>query len=341
MEKTKRSILFAVALGIGLLIAYYARYSLLTIYVSCIFAIVLSPAVNRVSSLKIVRWHPSRGVSIAFLVTAILIALTVLFGFALPQVIRDIQQLFVLLPQELRKLHDRLLDMPYLPQPDGLTLEKYASALASSITGMFGSIASGIASIAAVVVLTAYLILEGEQVFERSLSLMSPEMRNRLKPVLILAAVRMRKWLIGQAVLMLILGIASVLVFGLLGIRYFYLLGVFSGLANFVPMLGPIVSVILAGLVAAFDSWGKLIGVLIFFFVYQQVENAFLTPRIMKTKLQLSAPSVLVALLIGGELAGIVGAMMAIPTAVLTSVLIDSFVVQKEQNAPQQDSSRQ
>ena len=332
MDNIKKTILFAAVAAIGLFVAYLIRYSLLTVYVSCIFAIVLSPAVQWVSSLKILRWHPSRGVAIALLVMAILTALVVLLGFGLPQVIADIQQLFVILPQELRKLHDRLIGIPYFPQPDSLMLEKYASDLASNITGLFGSIASGIASIAAVVVLTAYLILEGEQVFERALSLLPREKRDRLRTVLIAAAVRMRKWLVGQALLMLILGSASVLVFGLLKVRYFYLLGVFAGLANFVPMLGPIVSVILAGLVAAFDSWGKLIGVLVFFLIYQQIENAFLTPRIMKSKVQLSASAILIALLVGSELAGITGAMMAIPSAVLISVLLDSFVIQRRQS---------
>jgi predicted PurR-regulated permease PerM len=103
-------------------------------------------------------------------------------------------------------------------------------------------------------------------------------------------------------------------------------------------MLGPVVSVILAGLVAAFDSWGKVVGVLIFFFVYQQIENAFLTPRIMKTQVKLSAPAVLVSLLIGSELAGITGAMMAIPTAVLVSVLIDSFVAPKEGSSEKKET---
>jgi predicted PurR-regulated permease PerM len=333
MEKTKKSILFAAVIGVGLLIAYLVRNTLLIVYVSCIFAIVLSPAVNWVSSLRIARWHPSRGMAIFLFVVAILLGLTLLLGFGLPQVIADIQQLFLLLPKEFRKLQDHIRYFSYLPQLDWSTLEKYATALASSVTGMFGSIASGIVTIAAVIVLTAYFILEGEEVFERSLALFPVETRNKLKPVLSLAADRMRKWLLGQAVLMVILGSASVLVFGLLGVRYFYLLGVFAGLANFIPMLGPTVSVILAGLVSAFDSWSKLIGVLIFFFVYQQIENAFLTPRIMKTQVKLSASAVLIALLIGSEIAGIVGAMMAIPTAVLVSVLIDSFVIQKQQNS--------
>ncbi len=336
MQQINKSILLAAVTAVALLAAYTVRNALLIIYISCIFAIVLSPAVNWVSRLRILWWQPSTGAAIALFVIAILIALGILLGFGLPQIIADIQQLFSLLPQVLRKLREHILDLPYLPDPNSVDLEKYASALASKITGVLGALAGGVASIAAVAVLTAYLIVEGRQIFERSLCLLPAETRNKVQPVLCLAAERMRKWLVGQALLMLILGCASVIVFGLLRVRYFYLLGVFSGLANFVPMLGPIVSVILAGLVAAFDSWSKLIGVLLFFFVYQQIENAFLTPRIMKAKVQLSAVTILVSLLIGGELAGIAGAMMAIPTAILVSVFIDLLIIER----PRENSSR-
>jgi predicted PurR-regulated permease PerM len=66
--------------------------------------------------------------------------------------------------------------------------------------------------------------------------------------------------------------------------------------------------------------------VLIFYFVYQQVENALLTPRIMQAQVQLSPAAVLAALLIGEELAGILGTLVAVPTAVLCSVLVDEYV---------------
>ena len=60
--------------------------------------------------------------------------------------------------------------------------------------------------------------------------------------------------------------------------------------------------------------------------MYQQVENAFLTPHIMKTQVQLSARAVVIALLIGSELAGIAGALVAVPSAVLVSVLADEYL---------------
>jgi predicted PurR-regulated permease PerM len=116
-------------------------------------------------------------------------------------------------------------------------------------------------------------------------------------------------------------------VFALLQIKYFYALAVFAGVANIVPIVGPIAAVVLSGTVAAFDSWPKLAGVLVFFFVYQQIENAFLTPRIMKSTVDLPPLAVIIALSIGGTLAGVLGALVAVPTAALVAVLLDEYLV--------------
>ena len=137
--------------------------------------------------------------------------------------------------------------------------------------------------------------------------------------------------------LMLILGGSSTIVFGFLGVRYFYALGVFAGLANFVPVLGPIATVIVAGLVAAIDSWMKVLGVVIFYLVYQQVENAYLTPRIMRSTVGLPGVAVLVALVIGSELAGVVGAVVAVPSAALMSTFIDEYAANRRDQRTLQD----
>jgi len=93
--------------------------------------------------------------------------------------------------------------------------------------------------------------------------------------------------------------------------------------------LGALTSLALASLVASFDSWHKLLGVLIFYAIYYQIENALLAPRIMKTTVDLPPLGVITALMIGGSLAGILGALVAVPTAALIAVLIDEYLVQK------------
>jgi len=95
-------------------------------------------------------------------------------------------------------------------------------------------------------------------------------------------------------------------------------------------VVGAAVCVALAVLVAAIDSWGRVLGVAIFYVIYLQVENSWLTPRIMKTRVGLPALSILLALLLGSALEGIPGAMVAVPTAVLVAELVNEYFVVKD-----------
>jgi predicted PurR-regulated permease PerM len=128
---------------------------------------------------------------------------------------------------------------------------------------------------------------------------------------------------------MLILGVSSTIAFGLLGVRYFLLLGVLMGLFNIIPIAGGVITIAIVAGVAALDSWTKMFGVLIFYIIYVNIENVFLTPRIMRSSVNLMGLTVLIALLLGTALAGIVGALVAVPTAALASVLLNEYAVQK------------
>ena len=83
-------------------------------------------------------------------------------------------------------------------------------------------------------------------------------------------------------------------------------------------------------LVAAIDSWGRVAGVAVFYLIYLQIENSFLTPRIMKNSVNLPGLAILIALLLGSALEGVLGAMVSIPTAVLVAVLLDEYLVHKD-----------
>ena len=154
--------------------------------------------------------------------------------------------------------------------------------------------------------------------------------RARLNATLLRADARMGKWLLGQGGLMLILGLCSLIVFVLLKVRYAYALAVLMGALNIIPIVGAMVSMFLVLVAAAIDSWEKVVGVAIFYAIYAQVETSYLMPRIMKSSVDLSALGVLVALLMGSKLAGVIGAMIAVPTAVLVSVLIQEYLMQPD-----------
>ncbi len=133
-------------------------------------------------------------------------------------------------------------------------------------------------------ILTVYFILEGDVAYRWALSFFPVEKRPRLDAALQRADVRMGQWLLGQGSLMLLLGLASTIVYLSLHVRYAYALGVLTGLLNIIPVMGAAVSIALALLVASIDSWTRVLGIAIFYFIWVQVENSFLVPRIMGTR---------------------------------------------------------
>jgi predicted PurR-regulated permease PerM len=162
------------------------------------------------------------------------------------------------------------------------------------------------------------------------LSLFPDSERHRLNNALKKAEHKISKWLLGQGLLMLILGITSTIAFGLLHVRYFILLGFLMGLFNIIPIAGGVITILVAACVAALDSWTKMAGVLLFYAIYVNVESAILTPRIMRSSVNLMGLTVLVALLLGTALAGIVGALVSVPTAALITVLLEEYAVRHD-----------
>ncbi|MGE5112272.1 MAG: AI-2E family transporter [Acidobacteriaceae bacterium] len=332
MASNHRSdILFAFFVALLLVLAWHVRDGLLLIYVSALFAVVIGPAIGFVQRFHLGSWHPGRALSVITILVCGLLLLTVFFLFALPPIFTDLQGFARDLPNKAQHLYERIHNVPLFSHVNLDALQQHITDALGGAIGVARGVAGGVVSFFTWLVITAYFILDGERAFRWFLSLFPPEKRLRLEQTAFVAEKRLSKWLLGQALLMLILGSLSLIVFWLLHVKYFYALGVFCGLANIVPIIGPLVSVGLATIVAAFDSWTKAAGVLIFYLSYQQLENAYLTPRIMKSTVDLPALSVIIALLLGGSIAGVLGALVAVPTAALIAVIIDEYVVKKNE----------
>lgn len=327
-------VIFAFGVAIALYLAYLLRDELVVIYVSALFAVVLMPMVRFIQKLQIRNWHPGRGMAVLIMLVLTLGSLGLFFVYALAPAFGDLREFVRELPQKAPEFFAKMQQMPVLRDINLAALQEriqdvvgnfatYAVKFASDWAGTAARILAG-------VVLTVYFIIEGDDAYAWFLSLFPVERRLRLDQTLARASVRMGRWLLGQGTLMLILGILSTVVFALLRIRYAYALGVIMGLFNLVPVAGALVSVSLVVLVAALDSWGRVIGVLIFYFTYLQIENTWLTPKIMRTQVDLAGLTILIALLIGSSLAGVIGAMVAVPTAVLVAVILNEYAVHDE-----------
>jgi predicted PurR-regulated permease PerM len=340
-EEQRRSvrgyILFFFAMVVLLAVLWTLRNVLEIVYVSALFAVVLMPIVQQVMKLRIFGWQPSRTVAVLGLVIAVFAGLGLFFVIAMPPVIHDIEHFSSDLPKRLPSIGARLRHLPFADRfgfdSIGERIQNLAASTASFLFASAPKWAARLIDVVAAGILCIYFMLEGDFAYFYFLSFIPLEYRDRLARTLVAAEGRMSKWLIGQAGLMVILGVTSTVVFHALHVRYYVLLGVLMGLFNIVPVIGGVITILLAASVAAMDSWSKMAGVFIFYLIYIQIENAFLTPRIMRTSVNLMGLSVLIALLAGTELAGVVGALVAVPSAALVAVIMDEYVVQKDADA--------
>lgn len=329
----RSDIVFVFALALAGYVAWVVRDVLVLLYVSGLFAVVFLPVVHAVEGIRVGRWHPFRKIAVLVILAAA-VGLVVLFAaLALPPVVRDLQEFSKEAPSRLPGLLDKLRRIPFADRIDTdaiiVRLQDFASSAATYLILSFRDWAGRLFTIIMGVVLTIYFIEEGDAAYEWFLSFFNPESHARIDLTLQRAKVRMGRWLLGQGSLMLILWLTSTIVFLALHVRYAYALGALSGLLNVIPILGAAVSIALALVVASIDSWGRVLGVAIFYAIYQQVENSFLTPRIMQRRVGLPGLAILVSLLLGTKLAGVVGAAVAVPTAVLVTELVDEYLVKK------------
>jgi predicted PurR-regulated permease PerM len=329
----RSDIVFTFALGIGLAIVYQLREEVALLYVSALFAVVLMPVLRGVQRIKIGKWSPGRASAIIIILAVIGGAVTLFAVFALPPVIRDMQKFVKELPARGPEMLSRLKHLPFASRLDVSTLnaklQDYASNFVTYLVTSVSSWAGKVFKIITGVVLTVYFLLEGEHAYNWLLSFFSPRRRERLNQTLLRADVRMGRWLLGQGTLMLILGVYSTIVFSLLHIRYSYALGVIMGVFNIIPVIGALISMALVVLCAAIDSWMRVVYVLIAYGIYAQVENSYLTPRIMKSSVDLPGLAIIVSLLLGSAIDGVMGAMVSVPTAVLVAVILDEYAVKR------------
>ena len=332
--RTLRSdIVFAFALILVGYLAWMIRNVLVLLYVSALFAVVLSPVVEATSSFHIRGWRPFKGSAVFILLLAVAAAVATFTFLTLPPVIRDLQGFAQEMPARLPAMVDKLKQLPYAQKLDTAELSsKLQDLLSQAASYLLQSLSAWAGMLFNVVmgfILTIYFILEGDHAYRWFLSFFPPARRDRLDKTLLRAKLRMGKWLLGQGSLMLILGVLSTIVYLSFHVRYAYALGVITGVLNVIPVLGAAISIVLALAVAAIDSWTGVLGIAVFFVIYLQIENTILIPRIMRTRVGLPSLAILVALVLGTALEGIVGAMVAVPTAVLVSVLLEEYLIDK------------
>ena len=314
--------------------AYLVRDVLLLIYVSALLAVGFSPIIRLIERQNVLPIGTARFPRwLAILVLYLVIIGTLVgIGFLMvPPLVHQGKEFWAARAEMFAKAQEFLIAKGLLRE--FLTFQEAVEKAPVSRGGdavgtVFGAllgVGGGIFAIVTILILTFYLLVEAAALRGQLLRLFPVKDRARVDAVIRDITVKVSGWLGGQLLLAVIIGSTSAIGLWLLGIPYFYVLALISGIGEMIPVVGPILSAIPAVAVAASVSFKKVLLVVVFFVVQQQFENHVLVPKVMERQVGVSAVVVIIALLIGGSLLGIVGAILAVPTAAILHVLFQEL----------------
>ncbi|MDQ4005784.1 MAG: AI-2E family transporter [Actinomycetota bacterium] len=195
-----------------------------------------------------------------------------------------------------------------------------AGELPSQALGLIGSFTALVFNSLTVLILTIYFTINLPRMRHGVARLLGREDRLEFQGIYDEAVRRVGGYVLGNLVVSAIAGTLSFIFFLIIGLPFGAALAFLVAVLDLVPTVGALIAAAIAGLVAAFSGVPELIATIAFFLVYQQIENYVIQPRVMGKTVEMSAPVVILAVLIGGSLLGVIGALLAIPTAAIMKV---------------------
>jgi predicted PurR-regulated permease PerM len=318
-----RATLTVAAIVAVLAAAWSVRSILLLVLVATILAVGLDPQV---------RWLQRRNVSRAWAVTIIGVlgvAFLALFAWlVIPQAVRQAQELARDFPGYLDRLRTSTGTLGSLEARYHLSerLQQASSRLPDLAIGKIPGIAAGAGSVIAntltIAVLTIYFLLGLERGHASARIMVAGEHTERNVRILDESIERIGGYVSGNIFISVIAGTLAFLVLEILGVPFAAALGVWVAIADLIPGVGAMLGAVVCVIVALFSSIGDGIAVAVYFVVYQRFENYVILPRVMGKAIDLSAPTVIVTLLVGASLAGLAGALIALPIVAALKVVI-------------------
>jgi predicted PurR-regulated permease PerM len=317
-----------IAVAVAVEVIWIARHVLAWIMIATFLALALNPAVG---------WFQRRGLAHRGAAAAVTFLLALAF-FAVvgvtfvPTLVNQVNDFVAKLPdyaQDITQGKGRLGFLETKYHIEERIREAISDGGATKVLGLSGvaiTVAKGVVTMVVATVtimfMTFFMLLEGPTWVERFYRLLPHGSQPRARKVGSEIYRTVGGYVTGNLLISLIAGSLTTLVLLILGVPYAVALGLIVAILDLIPLAGATIAAILIGAVAFIHSVPAGIIVVIFFILYQQVENHLLQPVIYGRTVQLSPLTVLVSILVGAELAGILGALAAIPVAGSIQVVI-------------------
>jgi len=340
-----RTVLMIVGLLLGVALALWivwiSRQVITWVLISLFLALALDPAVQALQR----RGLGARLAAAATVYVAVLLALGVLAALFVPVMASQLSDLGKAAPGYVEDLTHGRGPLGFL-ETKYHVVERLREASSQGGGGLVSSagtalavtrgIVTAVVAIVTIAFMTFFMLLEGPTWSARIFALMPDDVRPRWEAVAGQIHRTVGGYVTGNLLISVIAGTAATIVLLILGVPFAVALGVLVAVLDLIPLAGATLAAIIVTVVAFLDSTTAGIIVAVFFIVYQQLENHLLQPVVYGRTVQLSPLVVLISILIGAEVAGILGALGAIPIAGAFQVIIVDALAHRRARAKKQ-----
>jgi len=296
---------------------------LLVILASFVLAIGFQPAI---------AWFERRGMRRGFGLGLVLMGFLVVIGgmlaLALPLIVTQVGEMIEQLPALIEDLQagDGLI-----AQVAGMIdLDQMTSGGTSDPTTVFevvGNLTGFAFNALTVLLVTPYFAMSMPGIKRWLVRLIRPRHREDFMLLVSESTELIANFIVGNVIVSLIAGVVTWVGLTLLGVPYALALAAWVAITDLIPVLGAILGAAGVAAVAYAQSPEQLVWALVLLLVYQQVENFIIAPRVMNKAVDLSPATVIIALMVGGSLAGLIGALLALPLAALIKIVLEDYIV--------------
>src|SRR4051812_19310496 len=328
-----RTILTVIGLGLATALLIYlvlqTRQVLTWIVVGAFFAVALSPLVGWVQRRLLGGRRRALATFLVFLVVFLVLA-GLITAFVVP-LVNEGTKLAAQLPRDIAEaragrgpigdLLQRFHVLQWIQDNQG-QISSFARGLTAPAAGVLAGVATALTGTVTVLVLAYLMVLEGPRIVDGFTNLFSPTTGQRIRRVGTDCARSVTGYISGNLLISVICGATTWIVLLIMGVPFAGLIGLFVAIADLMPLVGATIGGAVAVLAGFIHSVQAGIVVLVWFVVYQQLENHLLQPLVFKRTVRLNPLTVIVVILIGVELLGVLGALLAIPVASMIQVIL-------------------
>jgi predicted PurR-regulated permease PerM len=327
-----RTVLIIVGVVLSLYLLYLIRKPIFWIIIAAFVAVAVSGPVNILSR------RMKRGFAIAIVYIGMLLIPVTIGAIVIPPIVTEARNLannapryandvqdFVNKNKTLKKLNHDYKITDKLKQ-EAAKLPSKAGDAASILADVGSTIVSSLFAVITILILSIFLVGSGRRWIDKFLEYQAPDRAERLERALDNIAAAVGSYVLGALLQALIAALLAFALLSILGVPFAAPLSVVVFIADLIPLVGATIGAVLVGIVTLFvDFPTATIVWAIFSIVYQQLENSIIQPQIQRRALNVHPFAVLVAVLIGGTLLGIVGALLAIPAAAAVQIVVREY----------------